>query len=107
MPTDFQKRVYAWISRIPRGKVSTYGQVAKALHCRSARPVGQALKANPYAPVVPCHRVIASDLTIGGFQGHRSGAALVRKRRLLAAEGVLFDRHGRLKDPKQLFQGRI
>ncbi len=73
MPTDFESRVYRTISRIPRGRVSTYKIVAARLHCGSCQAVGQALRRNPFAPKVPCHRVIASDLTLGGFAGHRSG----------------------------------
>ena len=68
--------------------------------CRSPRAIGQALRANPFAPQVPCHRVIASDLTIGGFQGKTSGPALARKLRLLAAEGIDFN-NGHLSDPKR------
>ena len=102
MPTPFQKRVYAALLRIPRGQVTTYKQLAKYLACRSCRAVGQALKRNPYAPQVPCHRVIASDLTPGGFMGQRGGAALRRKLDLLAKEGVMFQA-GKLVDPKRLF----
>jgi len=56
------------------------------------------LSANPFAPQVPCHRVIASDLTPGGFQGKTSGPALARKLRLLAAEGTHFE-NNHLTDP--------
>ena len=98
MPTKFQQLVYAAARTIPRGRVTTYRLLAAHIGCASCRAVGQALKRNPYAPQVPCHRVIASDGTPGGFQGRRSGAALRRKIRLLAAEGVRF-RQGRLADP--------
>jgi methylated-DNA-[protein]-cysteine S-methyltransferase len=97
--TPFQRRVYDALRRIPRGRVTTYGLLAKHLDCRSARAVGQALRRNPFAPGVPCHRVIASDLRIGGFTGHRSGPEIARKRSLLAAEGVLFLEDGLLADP--------
>lgn len=57
-------------SAIPKGRVSTYGDLAKALSPPScARAVGQAMRRNPFAPRVPCHRVIASDLRLGGFSG--------------------------------------
>ena len=88
--TDFQRRVYDAARNIPRGKVTTYGLLAKAIGCGSPRAVGQALARNPFAPVVPCHRVIASDLTLGGFAGKTSGPELARKRRMLEAEGVRF-----------------
>lgn len=103
MPTPFQKRVYAALVKVPRGQVTTYKHLAAHLRCRSCRAVGQALKRNPYAPQVPCHRVIASDLTSGGFMGRRGGAALRRKLDLLAAEGVHFHA-GKLAEPKRLFK---
>jgi methylated-DNA-[protein]-cysteine S-methyltransferase len=102
LPTDFEKRIYAVISRIPKGRVSTYGAVARKAACGSARAVGQALRRNPFAPAVPCHRVIASDLKPGGFQGARGGGRVRSKLALLAEEGVAFT-HGRLADPARLF----
>ena len=72
--------------------------MALRLGCRSPRAIGQALRANPFAPEVPCHRVIASDLTPGGFQGKISGPALTKKLRLLATEGIHFQ-NNRLTDP--------
>jgi len=90
-PTEFEQRVFDSISRIPRGRVTTYGLLARALSCGSAQAVGQALKRNPFAPEVPCHRVIASDLKTGGFAGRRDGAEIKRKLRLLEEEGVRFE----------------
>lgn len=82
--TVFQRRVYEAVLRIPRGQVRTYAQIARAIgRPKAARAVGQALRRNRWAPAIPCHRVIASDGTLGGYSG-RGG--LVRKRRLLAAE---------------------
>ena len=101
--TEFAARVYAATRRIPRGCVSTYKLVAAAIGCGSPRAVGQALRRNPFAPEVPCHRVIASNLGLGGFSGHISGAALIRKRALLRQEGVVF-RNGRLADERQLYR---
>jgi methylated-DNA-[protein]-cysteine S-methyltransferase len=90
--TEFQKRVYVATERIPRGKVTTYKHLARAVGCGSSRAVGQALKVNPYAPRVPCHRVIRSDLTIGGFSGAVRGPQIERKKALLLEEGIRFDR---------------
>ena len=101
-PTAFEKRIYEATSGIPRGSVATYGELARHIGCNSARAVAQALRRNPYAPEVPCHRVIASDLTIGGFAGTRTGPQIGRKRRLLKREGVRFSR-GRLADTARLF----
>jgi len=82
--TEFEKAVYKAILRIPRGEVRPYKWVARKIgKPGSARAVGNALNKNPYAPLVPCHRVIRSDGTIGGFA---KGSA--EKRRLLIAEGV-------------------
>ncbi|CAM9090612.1 unnamed protein product [Scytosiphon promiscuus] len=88
--TPFQKRVYEAISGIPAGKVSTYGRVAAALNS-SARAVGGALRGNPFAPVVPCHRVVMGDFTIGGFSGSFGDCPDTRrKRKMLEEEGVCF-----------------
>ncbi|MEW5307390.1 MAG: hypothetical protein WDW36_009793 [Sanguina aurantia] len=65
-PTVFEARLFKLCKLIPAGKVSTYGAMAKVLGS-SSRAVGQGMKRNPFAPIVPCHRVIASDLTLGGF----------------------------------------
>ena len=101
--TSFQRAVYAATSAIPRGKVTTYQLLAARIGCGSPRAVGQALKRNPFAPKVPCHRVISTDLAIGGFSGKRTGANITRKVRMLAAEGVAFTR-GRLADPKRVYR---
>ena len=101
--TPFQHRVYTALRQIPKGRVTTYGLLARHLGCRSAQAVGQALRCNPFAPEVPCHRVIAGDLRIGGFQGARGGVQIQRKLRLLAEEGVAFDAQGCLEEKQRLF----
>jgi len=94
MPTEFQNRVYDAARRIPRGSVVTCKALAQAVNCRAAQAVGQALRRNPYAPEVPCHRVVASDRSLGGFNGGREGEAIARKIALLKSEGVRFDEDG-------------
>ena len=94
-PTAFQERVYEAVSRIPKGKVSTYGAIAKAIHCGSSRAIGQALHRCPYGDEIPCHRVISADLTLGGY-GDNLAPELARKRRLREREGVTFDENGRV-----------
>ena len=96
-PTPFQQRVYDLTKAIPAGRVSTYGALAEVLGS-APRAVGQALRNNPFAPVVPCHRVIAASLTLGGFSGSWGiGCASVQKKRaILLSEGVEFDDEGRL-----------
>jgi methylated-DNA-[protein]-cysteine S-methyltransferase len=96
--SPFARRVYAALQKVPRGRVITYAALARRIGCRSPRAIGQALRANPFAPQVPCHRVIASDLSPGGFQGRTAGPALTKKLRLLATEGVTF-KNNRLADP--------
>lgn len=100
--TPFQSRVYRVVSQIPRGMVMTYQGLAQAIGCASSQAVGQALRRNPFAPTVPCHRVIKSNLRAGGYVGQQSGAAIKCKLDLLAAEGVVFE-HGVLLDPDKIF----
>lgn len=94
MPTPFQLRVYSATRQIPAGKVMSYGQLARIIGCGSAQAVGQALRRNPYAPVVPCHRVVSADGSLGGFMGQRGGEQLLHKRLLLTSEGITFDAEG-------------
>lgn len=82
--TDFQKRVLTTISSIPAGAVWSYRQVAEAIgKPKAARAVGQALGNNPLPIILPCHRVIASDGSLGGYAG-----GLPIKRKLLKLEGA-------------------
>ena len=87
--TEFQRRVYLALLDIPSGETTSYGQLAQRIGCKSAQAVGQALKRNPFAPDVPCHRVIASDGSIGGYFGKRGGEEIERKRQLLQQEQIL------------------
>ena len=73
---------------MPKGETITYGELARRIGCRSAQAVGQALKRNPFAPEVPCHRVIASDGSPGGFHGERKGEMIMRKLKLLEEERI-------------------
>ncbi|KAI9650387.1 hypothetical protein NHQ30_000401 [Ciborinia camelliae] len=99
--TDFQRKVYTLLLQIPPGKVSSYASLAKALST-APRAVGGALRRNPYAPEVPCHRIICADGAIGGFKGEAqdspSGLNQKEKLVLLRDEGVEFDEHGQLVD---------
>ena len=95
--TTFQHKVYEVVKLIPCGKVTTYKAIAMCINCLSSQAVGGALKCNPFAPKLPCHRVIASNLTLGGYKGSKNEGCLAEKRGLLQAEGVQFDRQGRVK----------
>ena len=79
----FNQRVWALTARIPAGKVVTYADLAAALGSKGYRAVGNALNRNPYAPAVPCHRVVGSDGSLTGFAG-----GLKLKQQMLAREGI-------------------
>ena len=84
--TPFAYSVYTYVKRIPAGKVVTYKMVAEAIDSPYAsRAVGTALKKNPFAPIVPCHRVINSDFTVGGFMGKTESNI---KCEMLQSEGI-------------------
>ena len=99
--TPFQQCVYAMLLRVPEGRVVTYLTLANAVGGGSPRAVGQALRRNPMAPDVPCHRVIGSDLRPGGFMGRQDGEACRHKIERLSREGVAFA-SGKLVDPARL-----
>lgn len=84
--TPFQRMVYLALLDVPAGETITYGELAARIGCRSTQAVGQALKRNPFAPDVPCHRVVAADGSLGGYNGKRDGEQLELKRRLLEME---------------------
>jgi methylated-DNA-[protein]-cysteine S-methyltransferase len=95
----FNERVYRVCRKIPKGKVSTYKEVAHVLNCRAYRAVGRALNKNPYAPKVPCHRIINSNGFVGGFA---SGAK--NKIKLLEKEGIKIKRCKIVDFEKKLFK---
>ena len=82
---SFNQKIWAVCSRIPAGKVATYADLAAAVGSNGYRAVGNAMNKNPYAPRVPCHRVVGSDGKLTGYAG-----GLAKKRRLLLEEGVKF-----------------
>lgn len=85
---NFSQKVYSVCRKIPKGKVSTYGEIARTLHTKGYQAIGQALRCNPYAPEVPCHRVVNSNGSLGGFKGKTSGKEIEEKIKLLEKEGV-------------------
>lgn len=99
----FAEKVYSLCRQIPEGKVTTYREIATALNTKAYQAVGQALKCNPSAPEVPCHRVISSNGTIGGFKGKRHGKEIKQKINLLEKEGVILQ-NGKIDLEKFLFQ---
>ena len=84
--TKFQLKVWAYLRKIPRGSLKTYSQVAKAIgKPHAVRAVANAIGKNPLAPKIPCHRVIRSDGSLGGYSGK---GGLKTKRFLLKKEGI-------------------
>jgi methylated-DNA-[protein]-cysteine S-methyltransferase len=88
--TEFQRRVWAALQRIPAGETRSYGQVAAEIGIKAPRAIGQANRRNPIPVIVPCHRVLASGGKLGGYAGEwgAEGDALARKRWLLRHEGA-------------------
>ena len=85
--TKFQIKVWRFLKKIPKGTVKTYKEVAIAINRpKSARAVANACAKNPYAPKIPCHRVIRSDGRLGGYSGK---GGIKTKKKLLKNEGFL------------------
>ena len=84
--TSFQVKTWRYLMKIPKGTVKTYSQVAKGIGKPLAvRAVANAIGKNPYAPKIPCHRVIRSDGSLGGYSGK---GGVKTKRLLLRKEGI-------------------
>ena len=87
--TPFRRRVWDTLSQIPIGESRTYGELARRLHT-APRAIGGACGANPIALVIPCHRVVGTQGSLGGFMGVTQGNPIAIKRWLLAHEGYRF-----------------
>ena len=86
--TPFQKKVWQAISKIPKGKTLTYKELATKIgQPKAIRAVANAVGANPLVVQIPCHRVVRSDGTLGGYSG-RGGVKT--KLKLLREEGIIF-----------------
>ena len=86
--TKFQKKVWNYLKTIKKGSVKSYKEVAIGINRpKSARAVANAVGKNPFAPKIPCHRVIRSDGSLGGYSGK---GGLKTKRKLLKKEGITF-----------------
>lgn len=94
------KTVYSLATQIPAGMVTSYGALAAAAgNPKAARAVGRLMHVNPFAPRVPCHRVVHKDGRIGGFGNERG---VIRKIELLNAEGVRV-KNGRIVDFDRIY----
>ncbi len=98
---SFADKVYQLCRKIPKGRISTYKLIGKKLGRRGQiyRAVGVALKKNPYAPKVPCHRVVKSDGTVGGF-----ATGTRKKIKLLKKEGIKIKNNKIIDFEKKLFR---
>ena len=86
--TQFQLKVWSYLKKIPKGKLKTYAQVAKAIgKPKAVRAVANAIGKNPFPPKIPCHRVIRSDGKLGGYSAK---GGIKTKKKLLKNEGFLF-----------------
>ena len=94
---NFNQKVWDALKLVPRGKVTTYKELARYLkNPKAARAVGNACGKNPFAPKTPCHRAVKSDGSLGGYSG---GGGLKKKIKLLKEEGLKIDR-GKINDFK-------
>ena len=94
----FDQRCYDLLLQIPKGKVTTYREIAHALGSKAYRAVGQAMNRNPNLVKVPCHRVVKSNGEVGGYAG-----GLSRKIELLRQEGVDVSEDGQVDLSKYLY----
>ncbi len=84
----FKDKVYQITNKIPKGKVATYGQIAKLVgNAKAARAVGMCMKTNPNVPQTPCHRVVGSNGNLTGYSGN---GGIKQKKQILIREGVVF-----------------
>jgi methylated-DNA-[protein]-cysteine S-methyltransferase len=83
VPNDFDLKVLQLVFKIPRGEVKTYKEIAESMESRAWRAVGSAMAKNPFPLVIPCHRVVRSDLNLGNY-----GGGVEMKKELLEKEGV-------------------
>ncbi len=88
----FYEKCYSALRKVPRGKITTYKDLARAINSKAYRAVGTAMNKNPYAPKVPCHRVVNSDGRVGKF-----ASGTKKKIEMLKREGILI-RNSKVQD---------
>ena len=90
MKDSFSRKCYKILRKVPRGKVTTYKELAKALKSKAYRAVGNAMNKNPYSPKVPCHRVVRTNGEVGGFaSGTRKKISMLRKEGIKVVKGKI------------------
>ena len=97
MPTPFAEKIYEQLKKVPKGRVTTYKALANSVGSKAYQAIGTAMKNNPYAPDVPCHRVVSTDGSIGGFKGKKTGETIQEKVEMLRKEGIEVET-GRVKN---------
>ncbi len=100
---NFNERCYALLRQIPRGRVTTYKLIAEALGTKAYRAVGRAMATNPNPIVVPCHRVIKSDGSLGHYTTDEAAEGSVIKQQLLEEEGIIVKNRKVADLPKVLY----
>jgi len=93
----FEEKVWLLLKQIPRGRVTSYKEIARVLNTKAYRAVGKACGRNPFAPKFPCHRVVSNNGGIGGYSG-----GIKKKIKLLEKEGIRV-KNGRIMDFDQVF----
>lgn len=96
---SFNEKCYSILVKVPKGKVTTYKEIARKLNSKSYRAVGNAMNKNPYAPKVPCHRVVKSNGEVGGF-----AFGVKKKIEMLKKEGVYIDKNNKIDLKEYLFK---
>ena len=94
---NFNEKVWQLCSKVPKGKVTTYKQIAAAMNTKAYRAVGNALNKNPHSPIVPCHRVVGSSGDLVGF-----ARGLNAKKLLLEKEGIKINK-GKIENFEKVF----
>lgn len=90
--SSFYEKCYSVLRKVPKGKITTYRDIAHALHSKAYRAVGTAMNKNPYAPKVPCHRVVNSNGKVGGFfSGTHKKVAMLKKEAIKISNGKIVD----------------
>ena len=90
MKSSFNQQCYKVLKKVPLGKVTTYGEIARILKSKAYRAVGNAMNKNPYSPHVPCHRVVKSDGRVGGFaSGIKKKISMLRKEGIKIVKGKI------------------
>jgi len=95
----FSEKIYNSLKKVPKGKVTTYKELAKSANSRAYRAVGTLMRKNPHAPFVPCHRVINSDGFVGRFADGTN-----KKIKILKAEGVKINKNKKIDLKKYLYK---